>query len=306
METIQIENYPIGVIIGRFQAHELHEGHRMLIDLVVKNHKKTILFVGCSSVLNSKRNPLDFETRKRMILKSYPELNVIPIYDKASDNVWSKEIDTKIKEVFPMGKPLLYGSRDSFIKYYTGNHTTFSVESDILISATELRKNISRETKESEDFRKGVIYQAHNRYPVSYQTVDIAVINEAKDSVLLARKPNETLYRFVGGFVDPTDESLEVAAARELSEETGGNGNFDKMTYFSSHRVDDWRYRSEVDKILTSLFVTTHLWGSLEPSDDIAELRWFKLETLAPEFPKFIVKEHIPLFTSLLLSKSLK
>lgn len=42
--------------------------------------------------------------------------------------------------------------------------------------------------------------------------------NEGK--LLLARKPNETKLRFIGGFVDPSDISYEKAAVREFMEET--------------------------------------------------------------------------------------
>lgn len=298
MKDLKTSDYPVGVIVGRFQAHQLTEGHKYLIDTVVKNHKKVIIFIGCSPVLNSKRNPLDFASRKRMISAIYENCEIVPITDCNSDEVWSKNLDTKIKEIFPIGKPLLYGSRDSFISHYKGNHSSLEIESDIIISATEIRKNISEQILSSEDFRAGVIYHAHNRYPISYQTVDIAVVNK-HNQLLLARKPNEHKYRFVGGFVDPTDLTLEAAAKRELGEETGGNGNFDSPVYVSSHRINDWRYRSEVDKIMTSLFLVNHLWGPLEPADDIAELRWVKVEDIQ-NLEELLMPEHIPLMISLL------
>jgi bifunctional NMN adenylyltransferase/nudix hydrolase len=41
--------------------------------------------------------------------------------------------------------------------------------------------------------------------------------------------------------------------------------------------VEDWRYRHEVDKIVTTLFVAEYLYGAIQPDDDIEELRWFRL-----------------------------
>jgi bifunctional NMN adenylyltransferase/nudix hydrolase len=60
------KSYTIGSLVGRFQVHELHEAHHYLIDQVVKNHKKVILFLGVSKVVGTKKNPLDFESRKNI------------------------------------------------------------------------------------------------------------------------------------------------------------------------------------------------------------------------------------------------
>lgn len=298
--------YDIGVIIGRFQVHKLHEGHQQLIDTVFSKHKKVIIFLGCSPVLNSTRNPLDFTSRKKMLQELYPEAVIFPIEDKALDEVWSKEIDVRIKEVYRKGKVLLYGSRDSFIPHYKGNHDVFEIEQTYYVSGTEIRKLISEDIKSSPDWRAGVIFQAYNRYPISYQTVDIAVLNEKQDQILLAKKPNENKWRFVGGFVDPTDESLENAAKRELHEEAG-QAEFGEMSYVGSFRVADWRYRSEMDKIMTTLFKTQYIYGPLEPSDDISEIRWFKISDFVngnslrmEELSSNIVQEHLPLMTTLL------
>jgi len=35
----QIKKYDVGVIIGRYQVHALHEGHRHLIERVIENSK---------------------------------------------------------------------------------------------------------------------------------------------------------------------------------------------------------------------------------------------------------------------------
>jgi 8-oxo-dGTP diphosphatase len=65
-------------------------------------------------------------------------------------------------------------------------------------------------------------------HPRPALTVDIVLLHTSADDieVLLikrAREPFEGQWAFPGGFVDK-DESLEDAAARELSEETGLNG----------------------------------------------------------------------------------
>ncbi len=108
-------------------------------------------------------------------------------------------------------------------------------------------------------------------------TVDLAIVDFDKKQILLARKPNEDLLRFVGGFMDPLkDKCAEDAAIREGKEETGLY--FSDAHYVGSTLVDDWRYRRERDKIMTFLYVMRFLSISGTPvaSDDIEYVTWKK------------------------------
>ena len=40
--NINAADYEIGVVVARFQVHQLHDGQRNLLDMVFKNHKKVI------------------------------------------------------------------------------------------------------------------------------------------------------------------------------------------------------------------------------------------------------------------------
>jgi bifunctional NMN adenylyltransferase/nudix hydrolase len=266
----------VGVIIGRFQVHELHEGHIELINFVIAKHSKVIIFLGISNSLVTKNNPLDFVTRKAMILKHYQQITVLPLKDKRDDAIWSKNIDEKIQEIYPLDDVTLYGSRDSFIPYYCGIFKTQEVEQKYYVSGTESRKNVSEEIKSSPDFRAGVIYAAYNQYPIVHPTVDIAIIKGKE--ILLAKKPNESKYRFVGGFADPSDQCFEHTAKREVYEET--KLEVDDIKYIMSSKIDDWRYRNEETKIISILYVATYIFGRPEPSDDISELRWFHSDSI--------------------------
>jgi bifunctional NMN adenylyltransferase/nudix hydrolase len=89
-------------------------------------------------------------------------------------------------------------------------------------SGTLERRNAPLEVRSSVDWRAGVVYAAYNRYPQAFPTVDVAVTRETDDGdleILLAKKPGEKGYRLIGGFVSPTDNSLQAAARRELAEE---------------------------------------------------------------------------------------
>jgi bifunctional NMN adenylyltransferase/nudix hydrolase len=294
------KEYPVGVIVGRFQIHQLHDAHCDLIEQVMNNHKKVVLFLGVSPVLGSISNPLDFTSRKLMIQERYPDLVILALPDKRYDETWSKNLDDRVREVFPMGKVLLYGGRDSFIPHYKGQFDTTELEQKIYVSGTEVRKKISEEIKSSREWRAGVIWGSYNKYPTSYQTVDIAVFNEDETSILLAKKPGENKYRFIGGFVDVKDTSLEHTARREFAEEAGAE--IAVTSYVGSFRVNDWRYRSERDKIMTVLFKAKYIHGHLSPSDDISEIAWIEVDDLKKHgaIQKMIIEEHEPLMNILL------
>jgi bifunctional NMN adenylyltransferase/nudix hydrolase len=294
-----------GVIIARFQSPYLHEGHKALIQQVKKNHNKVVIVLGISPVLGSRKNPLDFPTRERMIKKEYPDIVVLPLPDHPLDARWSENLDTLLGHSFPGSSFVLYGSRNSFIPYYSGKLKTVELDETGSHNATLIREQISDKVLDSEEFRTGIIYAYSNTYLKVYATVDIAVFKENKTEILLGRKNIDNKWRLLGGFSDPTDDSFEEAAARELREECGAI-EITPMQYETSLRVNDWRYRSEADKIITCLFSTDFLAGVPAGSDDIAEVRWFALadvEKLMSE--KKTAEEHRPQFTHL-ITKYLK
>ena len=268
-----IRESEIGVIVGRFQTNRLHEGHMKLINHVLSNHKKIIILLGISRVQNTKKNPLDFATRKAMIQQHFPNVLILPIKDNRSDAKWSQEVDNMVSTPWGERKSVIYGSRDSFIPHYSGKYPVIELEASSDHNATNIRAEIARETLDTEDFRAGVIYSTHCQYPTAYPTVDVCAFNKSGE-ILMARKPNETAWRFVGGFVDVADKSLEAAAKREFYEETGGNCNVDNFKYITSQKVDDWRYRKEDSGIMTTLFLCEYMNGMAKASDDIAEVKW--------------------------------
>ena len=91
----------IGVIIARFQSPYLHEGHKSLVESVKVKHNTTVIVLGVSPVRGSKRNPLDFQTRERMIKKVYPDVVVLPLSDHPLDTKWSQNLDTLLANTFP-------------------------------------------------------------------------------------------------------------------------------------------------------------------------------------------------------------
>lgn len=269
----------IGIIIARFQTPYLHKGHRSLIESVKAKHNKTIIVLGISPVRGSQHNPLDFPTRERMIKKEYADVVVLPLPDHPLDTRWSQHLDTLLAETFPGMSFSLYGSRNSFISYYTGRNPVMELPPYGQHNATLIRAQISDKVLDSEEFRTGIVYAYSNTYPKVYATVDIAVLRNSRSEVLLGRKTNDMRWRLLGGFTDPTDDDYESAARRELTEECGPIETT-PMQYEKSFRVNDWRYRHETDKIITCLFTTEFLSGAPLANDDIHEVQWFSFDQL--------------------------
>ena len=307
--TVDPSQYEIGVIIGRFQVHKLHDAHRGIIDMVCGNHKKVIIFLGVPTVQNTPENPLDFATRKAMIQEDYPQIVILPLKDQRKDEKWSNILDTEVKTPFGERSVLLYGGRDSFIPHYKGKNPVTELTTDIFYSGTEVRRSVSREILTSSDFRAGVIHANYAQRPVTYPTVDIVAHNE-KGQLLLAKKPNETKFRFIGGFVDRTDENWEHAAKREFMEETGGCEIGD-LQYIASGQINDWRYNKSKSGIMTTLFLGTFVFGAIQPSDDIEVLQWVDIRKLnmlneTNDLGSFIMEEHLELMKALLTKIKVK
>jgi bifunctional NMN adenylyltransferase/nudix hydrolase len=264
------------VIIARFQTPYLHEGHQSLIGQVMNSHAKLIILLGVSPLMGSRKNPYDYYTREKMIKAAYPDIIVLPISDNPSDKVWSDNLDSLLRNVFPADHFVLYGSRDSFIPYYHGKFETVELPEHGDYNATELRKQYADKVFDSNDFRAGILYAYYNQYTKVYPTVDIALFRNAKSEILLGKKAISNKWRLIGGFADPEDENYESAARRELAEECG-ELQTSEMTYETSRKINDWRYRNEADKIITLLFSCDYEGGTPTPQDDITEVNWFKL-----------------------------
>ena len=292
-------NKPTGVIIARFQTPALHEGHLSLIRQVKQKHNRLIIVLGVSPVKGSRKNPLDYYTRERMLKQLFSDIIILPLSDQAVDKIWSKKLDDLLANNFPQETFVLYGSRDSFIPSYTGRFQTEALPPVQDFNATAQREAASDKVFDAEEFRAGVIYNTYNLYPKVYPTVDIALFRQQRTQLLLGRKPNELSWRLPGGFADPADESFEMAARRELREECGEieAGN---MQFELSMLMDDWRYRAEVDKIITTLFSTDLLFGEPAAADDLAAMRWVDVNSIHQLIANGeIVNTHIPLLEKL-------
>jgi bifunctional NMN adenylyltransferase/nudix hydrolase len=269
----------LGVVVGRFQTPYLHAGHVDFLDFVCQSSHKLLVVIGYRVAFAGVRDPLDFETRKQMILKAYPHAVVEKIHDNPCDIMWTEKLEEIIAKHREDLEPVLYGSRSSFLPHYHGTFQTHEYTPKHDICATRVRGEVIATPRDTEDFRAGVIYAAHKNFPTSFQAVDMIIEHALEAKVLVGRKVGHTNWCFPGGFVDPSDESLEQAGKREVHEECGGI-EIDDVKYLGSHRVNDFRYRNSEHKIMTALFVGKYIFGPLKAGDDLAEIRWQSIDTL--------------------------
>lgn len=279
MNTEEVKEYDLGIIVGRFQTPKLHESHKKLFDYVCSRHEKVVCYLGLAPIMGTMKNPLDFNQRAKMIHEDYPNVQCFYIKDCRSNPQWSTTLDTMITDVTTWGqKPLLYGSRDSFISDYQDGGGKFDVEeleSDSFISATQVRREASRSIISNYFVRLGMVLASLFRYPTAFCTVDVAIMDKDRTKILLGRKPDQSQFRFIGGFSDPNTRSLEHDAIRETMEET--HIELSDPEYICSMIIDDWRYRGESDCIKTTLWVGDRIGGDPMADDDIEEVRWFDM-----------------------------
>jgi bifunctional NMN adenylyltransferase/nudix hydrolase len=279
----------LAVAVMRIQVPELHDGHRFILDAMTSMHEKVLVVIGDTEARLLPTDPLPVVARRDMLQHSYPNVTVTSLNDSASDDEWSKNLDGLIGMFLTATKSetaILYGGRDSFLKNYKGFRKTVELVSCESPSGSDVRQNIVIENHPA--FRRGMIFAASHKYPVSFQTVDAAILDYNGARVLLARKTKDGGgWRFPGGFVNPEDESLENAAMREAREETGLEvGDPD---YIGSYRINDYRYTGS-DRILTAFFALRLVFGSPVAADDVDEVAWFPIGQLPP-----LVESHWPL-----------
>jgi bifunctional NMN adenylyltransferase/nudix hydrolase len=280
----KVQTSDVGVIVGRFQVNELHDGHKALIDSVVAENERVIIFLGLSPLKTTRNNPLDFRARKQMISEIYPDIDILYINDCVSDEAWSKDLDRQISNnVGPESRVALYGSRDAFISHYSGRYPTVELVQETYVSGTSIRQAIAHKTNPSTDFRAGVIWATKNQFCNPKLTTDVAIFDSSNEYLVLGRKPNEGKFRFIWGFVNP-NETAEMCAAREVQEETGLEiGGINELKHLGTHVIDDWRYRGESENILTSFYLANYKFGRPEPNDDICEVKLICLKKLPYE-----------------------
>lgn len=284
------------VVVGRFETSHLTEGHLKLLNTALETNSNLVIVVGDTEAKLTTHYPLTFDIRVDMLLEAFPMAKIHRLHNHESNEIWSQNLDALLVKY---ENPTFFVSRDSFISCYSGEHPHIYVDEVVGVSATQVRASLKHYNpeKNNQSFREGIIHIIQNKYPTTYPTVDIAVLKYMEGTptiILLGRKPNHTKWCLSGGFVDPTDASMEAAAGRELHEEVL-NIQTHELTYVGSSKINDSRYRDTTDGIMTTLFMTYYLSGNPVAGDDLEEVKWFSFE----EAEQVIGEHHKPLLNKI-------
>lgn len=145
----------------------------------------------------------------------------------------------------------------------------------------------------------------HSPYPISFSTVDIICLDLEREKILLGKKPHKDTWCFPGGFTDPSSNSDEEDAARELYEECNIEISPNKMKYIGNFKIDDDRYRNTIHGIRTHLFYCVNDSEKFpgKAGDDLEEIVWIDYsdilngkKTIYDQFNgRYIANNHRPL-----------
>ena len=106
----------------------------------------------------------------------------------------------------------------------------------------------------------------------------VAVLRDGR--LLLVRRADNGLWDIPGGRVEP-GEQVEVAALRELQEETSlSGGTLTLLDVFSGPRHRHIYPDGNVVDWVTVLFVSHDAQGMAQAGDDAADVRWWPLSDL--------------------------
>lgn len=143
--------YDVGLICGRFQT--FHKGHEKLVDTGLMLCDRLLILVGSAQEYGTERNPLNINTRTKMLREIYGDNSNIMIYglaDMTNENdichEWGRYLlDNADRYIYKNPDVMIYGNDESrsnwFDKKDLKNTTELIINrSELPISATLLRE----------------------------------------------------------------------------------------------------------------------------------------------------------------------
>jgi cytidyltransferase-like protein len=154
-----LKPYDVGLVCGRFQT--LHKGHEKLIDTGLLLCDRLLILVGSSQLSGTERNPLNIETRIRMLREVYGNSPNIMIYGLADlsneDDIspeWGKYLLESAKRYIHKNPDIMiYGNDESRSAWFQKEDLKNTAEliinrTQLPISATMMRKYMADDERE--------------------------------------------------------------------------------------------------------------------------------------------------------------
>ena len=152
--------YDVGLICGRFQT--FHKGHEKLIDTGLMLCDRLLIFIGSAQECGTERNPLNINTRTKMLRLIYGDSPNIMIYglpDLTNENdirpEWGRYLlDNADRYIYKNPEIMIYGNDESrsgwFSKEDLKNTTELIINrAELPISATMLRQYMVEDNRKA-------------------------------------------------------------------------------------------------------------------------------------------------------------
>lgn len=116
--------YDVGLICGRFQT--FHKGHESLVETAEKLCDRVLILIGSAQECGTERNPLNINTRSKMLKTIYgdcPEIMIYGLADMTDENdirpEWGKYLLNNVdRYIFKAPELMIYGNDESRSKWF--------------------------------------------------------------------------------------------------------------------------------------------------------------------------------------------
>lgn len=143
--------YDVGLICGRFQT--FHKGHEKLVETGLLLCDRLLILVGSSQECGTERNPLNINTRTKMLKAVYgddPNIMIYGLPDLTNENdirpEWGKYLLANAdRYIYKNPELMIYGNDESRSAWFAKEDLKYTTEliinrSELPISATMLRE----------------------------------------------------------------------------------------------------------------------------------------------------------------------
>lgn len=163
--------YDTGLIVGRFQT--LHIGHQSLIDTGIKLCDRVLVLVGSAQECGTERNPLNINTRTKMLKEVYgDQIMIYAIADMTNEDdirpEWGRFLLENVdRYIYKAPDLMIYGNDEARSKWFDPEDIRDTSEfivnrGRIPISATDLRNMMIND--ERKEWMKWVDPKLHKMY----------------------------------------------------------------------------------------------------------------------------------------------
>lgn len=143
--------YDVGLICGRFQT--FHKGHEKLVETGLLLCDRLLILVGSSQECGTERNPLNINTRTKMLKAVYgddPNIMIYGLPDLTNENdirpEWGRYLLANAdRYIYKNPELMIYGNDESRSAWFAKEDLKYTTEliinrSELPISATMLRE----------------------------------------------------------------------------------------------------------------------------------------------------------------------